>query len=74
MNTVPLELQAPSVRAAFLSDCCRLSIEHLVPLKTIRPSAKLSHKYQQIVASVTSVGLVEPLWSRRLRGIQTDTF
>ena len=47
-------------KSAFLPDCVRVQIANLLPLKTLRPAVKESTKYQQILASVQDVGLVEP--------------
>ena len=54
-------LATPSpVKASFLSECVRVRLAQLVPLKTTLPSTKDSPKYQQILASVREVGLIEP--------------
>lgn len=47
-------------RSAFLSECVRVRVANILPLKVSRPSVKESHKYQQILASIQDVGLVEP--------------
>ena len=60
MNPMSQGMKVTPVGLAFLSDCRRLSIESLIPLKTIRSNAKTSHKYQQIMSSVKEVGLIEP--------------
>lgn len=46
--------------SAFLHDCLRVKIAKLLPLKVLRSEIKTSMKYQQILASVRAVGLVEP--------------
>jgi RepB plasmid partitioning protein/ParB-like nuclease domain len=38
-----------------------LPLDSLVPLKQIKPSVKVLHKYQQVLASVREVGIIEPL-------------
>jgi len=38
----------------------RLSLSAILPLKAVRPSVKSTIKYQQILASIQEVGLVEP--------------
>ena len=48
------------VRLGFERRGVRLQIASLVPMKTLRPSVKLSAKYRQILTSVQAVGLVEP--------------
>jgi ParB-like chromosome segregation protein Spo0J len=60
MNTASEDVRGFAVKAAFLPECRRVAIDNLVPLKTVRLASKQSHKYQQIVASVRAVGLVEP--------------
>lgn len=60
MTNLSQDLLAAPVRAAFLKDCRRIRLEDLVPLKAVKPAAKLSHKYQQIVSSIKMVGLIEP--------------
>jgi len=51
---------ANPVKSSFLSECVRVPLAQLVPLKTMLPSTKGSPKYQQILASVREVGLIEP--------------
>lgn len=48
------------VRLGFESEGVRLQIAALAPMKSLRPSVKLSAKYRQILTSVQAVGLVEP--------------
>ena len=45
---------------AFLDACIRVKVADVLPLKALRPGVKESQKYQQIVASIQDVGLVEP--------------
>ena len=47
-------------KSAFLSECVRIRVANILPLKVSRPSVKESLKYQQILASIQDVGLVEP--------------
>jgi len=57
----PSVQQTPeTLKSAFLSDCVRVQIANILPLKVLRPSVKESIKYLQILASVKDVGLVEP--------------
>jgi len=50
----------PSVRLDFEPDLVVAPITALVPLKPLRPTIKESRKYQQILASVRAIGVVEP--------------
>ncbi|HZR34781.1 MAG TPA: plasmid partitioning protein RepB C-terminal domain-containing protein [Nevskia sp.] len=50
----------PGLKSAFLRDCARVLVDDLLPLKKVQPIVKNSQKYQQILASVRAVGLVEP--------------
>ena len=45
---------------AFLDECVRVQLANILPLKISRPAVKESIKYQQILASIQDVGLVEP--------------
>lgn len=47
------------VRSAFENESKFLNVEEIVPLKTMRPGTKESHKYQQILSTTRAVGLVE---------------
>jgi len=47
-------------KSAFLDACIRVKVADVLPLKALRPGVKESQKYQQIVASIQDVGLVEP--------------
>lgn len=51
---------SPPPKNIFLRECVRVKITNILPLKVLRPSVKSSLKYQQILASVQDVGLVEP--------------
>lgn len=51
---------SPAPKSAFLLECVRATITNILPLKVLRPAVKASLKYQQILASVQDVGLVEP--------------
>ena len=48
------------MKNAFLNECVRVELANILPLKVSRPAVKESHKYQQILASIQDVGLVEP--------------
>jgi ParB-like chromosome segregation protein Spo0J len=50
----------PAVAQAFGSDCVVIPIASILPVKTIEKTAKSSHKYRQIAASIREIGLVEP--------------
>lgn len=45
---------------AFLDECVRVEVANILPLKISRSAVKESLKYQQILASIQDVGLVEP--------------
>jgi RepB plasmid partitioning protein/ParB-like nuclease domain len=47
------------VKVAFSPGCIRLGLSSILPLKAIRASVKSTIKYQQILASIQEVGLVE---------------
>lgn len=47
------------VKLAFERDAVILSLDRIIPLKTLRPGAKEGKKYGQIVSSVRAIGLVE---------------
>jgi len=49
-----------SVKTSFLDQCVHVRLAQLVALKTILPRHKRALKYQQILASVREVGLIEP--------------
>jgi hypothetical protein len=49
-----------TVLQAFNSDCVVLPIASILPVKAIEKTAKSSHKYRQIAASIREIGLVEP--------------
>jgi hypothetical protein len=51
---------ASPLKSAFLPDCVRVPVENLIALKKLSPTVKKAQKYQQILASVREVGLVEP--------------
>lgn len=48
------------VKCGFEDDCVTLSIDTILPLRTLGKSTKSSRKYRQIVASIAEIGLVEP--------------
>jgi predicted DNA-binding transcriptional regulator YafY len=50
-----------SVAQAFDSDCVVVPIASILPVKAIETTAKSSHKYRQIAASIREIGLVETL-------------
>lgn len=49
------------VKVAFSPKCVRISLSSILPLKAVRASIKATIKYQQILASIEEVGLVEAL-------------
>src|SRR5258707_15844748 len=49
-----------TVAQAFSSDFVVLPIASILPVKAIEKTAKSSHKYRQIAASIREIGLVEP--------------
>ena len=48
------------IAQAFGSDCVVVPIASILPVKAIEKTAKSSHKYRQIAASIREIGLVEP--------------
>src|SRR6266487_287596 len=48
------------IAQAFGSDCIVVSLASILPVKAIEKTAKASHKYRQIAASIREIGLVEP--------------
>ena len=60
MSSIPvLPKEANPLRVAFAPGCVRLKLSSILPLKAIRPGIKSTIKYQQILASIEEVGLVE---------------
>src|SRR5580704_801668 len=49
-----------TVAQAFDPDCVVVPIAAILPVKAIKKTAKSSHKYRQIAASIREIGLVEP--------------
>ncbi len=49
-----------TIAQAFGSDFVVVPIASILPVKSIEKTAKASHKYRQIAASVREIGLVEP--------------
>jgi hypothetical protein len=48
-----------TIAQAFGSDCIVVPIAAILPIKAIEKTAKSSHKYRQIAASIREIGLVE---------------
>jgi RepB plasmid partitioning protein/ParB-like nuclease domain len=57
-NSVDQEA-SPAIAQAFGSECVVIPIASILPVKAIE-TAKSSHKYRQIAASIREIGLVEP--------------
>ncbi|MBB6125377.1 plasmid partitioning protein RepB C-terminal domain-containing protein [Sphingobium subterraneum] len=55
-----MEVTQPPIRLAFERKLLLLSIDGLFPLKPLRAKVKESKKYLQILASVRTIGVVEP--------------
>ena len=53
------EGEVSRVKLAFERDAVILSLDRIIPLKTMRPGTKEGKKYAQIVSSVRTIGLVE---------------
>lgn len=51
--------ETPELKTAFDRRAVRLALSVILPLKAVRPSVKATIKYQQILASIQEVGLVE---------------
>lgn len=49
-----------AVTLGFENDCATIPISAILPVRSLRTATKASKKYQQILASVREVGLVEP--------------
>src|SRR6266851_1364138 len=49
-----------TIAQAFGSDFVVVQIDSILPVKAIERTAKSSHKYRQIAASIREIGLVEP--------------
>jgi ParB-like chromosome segregation protein Spo0J len=49
-----------AIAQAFGSDFVVVQINSILPVKAIEKTAKSSHKYRQIAASIREIGLVEP--------------
>src|SRR5712672_1998059 len=56
---VDQDVSTPIIQA-FGSDCVVVPIAAILPVKAIEKTAKSSHKYRQIAASIREIGLVEP--------------
>lgn len=52
--------RSPALQTVFLRECVRVPLDRLLLLKTLKPGTKETQKYQQILASVQEIGLVEP--------------
>src|SRR3984885_14403495 len=48
------------IAQAFGSECVVVPLASILPVKSIEKTAKSSHKYRQIAASIGEIGLVEP--------------
>jgi ParB-like chromosome segregation protein Spo0J len=53
------EGEVSGVKLAFERDAVILSLDQIIPLKTMRPGTKEGKKYAQIVSSVGTIGFVE---------------
>jgi hypothetical protein len=60
MDGERLTMEDP-VKMAFRPEVILLRLSAIVPLKTIKASIKALHKYQQVLASVRELGIIEPL-------------
>lgn len=59
---------AISVRAAFEDRTALLPLSAIMPLRTLTKDQRQSTKYRRIAASITEVGVIEPLVVSRLSG------
>lgn len=55
-----LKISKGEIKMGFDNATIDLRISQIVPIKLIAPAAKTSHKYQQILASIREVGIIEP--------------
>jgi hypothetical protein len=60
MNKLVDQNASPVIAQTFGSDCVVIPITSILPVKAIEKTAKSSHKYRQIAASIREIGLVEP--------------
>jgi hypothetical protein len=60
MNTTVESDGQHTIAQAFGSECVFLPMTSILPVKAIEKTAKSSHKYRQIAASIREIGLVEP--------------
>jgi RepB plasmid partitioning protein/ParB-like nuclease domain len=49
------------VTFAFNTECLIVPVRNILPLRQIKSSIRSTHKYQQVLASVREVGIIEPL-------------
>jgi hypothetical protein len=51
--------QAKALKLGFEREALKLTLDQIIPLKTMRPGTKEGKKYSQILSSVRAIGLVE---------------
>ena len=50
-----------TVKMAFKPEGVIISINHILPMKQVKPSVKKTKKYLQIASSINEIGIIEPL-------------
>lgn len=60
-KTPPLEgLPQTQIKAGFKDATVSIEISQIMPVKIVTPSMRKGHKYLQILASIQSIGIIEP--------------
>ena len=60
-KTPPLEgLPQTQIKAGFKDATVSIEIDQIMPVKIVTPSMRKGHKYLQILASIRSIGIIEP--------------
>ncbi|MDX9689044.1 MAG: plasmid partitioning protein RepB C-terminal domain-containing protein [Alphaproteobacteria bacterium] len=60
-KTPPLEgLPQTQIKAGFKDATVSIEIDQIMPVKIVTPSMHKGHKYLQILASIQSIGIIEP--------------
>ena len=62
----------PAIARAFGSDCVVVPIAAILPVKAIEKTAKSSHKYRQIAASMLASGERRGEFTRAIQGGEVD--
>jgi hypothetical protein len=57
---MPRKLPRGEIKIGFEYATADLSLDHIIPIKVVAPAVRTSQKYQQILASIREVGVIEP--------------